>query len=314
MMSVRSFAKIICIFLVMSCLSGCHDAEEKKAGDNVAVRTGGVLPAQSEALLDQEWKLYREKHPEMDETEARQQFKAIQILSEKARASKPQEAETEAAWALRRALAARWMKVKVEDYFSPESVKDDFIQEAIDAYAFESGHPALVTASHVLIQPDDHSTDEERRKVISEVHARLAALPVVTNDDLSREAVNLTRMGYKADMNADLEFPRYPMQAFLGEQLPYRPVVEPFAAAAFALDAAHPLSDVVPSEFGYHIILFKSRTEEKKPKIADVRDYMMSRILAQGRSIGSDQFIQNLQNQADIRINEDKLRESIARQ
>ena len=313
MMLDRSFTMIAS--LVLFCLlSACHDGGDKKAENDAAVNTGGALPAQTESLVEQEWKLYREKHPEMDEAEAKQQFKAIQVLSAKARESKSQEAETEAAWALRRALAARWLKVRVEDVFSPESVTDDLIQEGINAYAFESGHPALVTASHILIQTDEHSTDEERRKVISEVHARLSALPEVTNDDLSREAVNLIRMGYKADMNADLEFPRYPLQAFLGEQLPYRAVVEPFAAAAFSLDASHPLSDVVTSEFGYHIILYKSRTEEKKPKLADIRDYMVSRIVAQGRNIGSSQFMQELQDSADIRINEAKLKEVIDRQ
>lgn len=303
---------IVYLFLIVACI-GNVACQEESAGRSPAsaggVSTAGRLPEQTEPLLDEEWKVFRAKHPDLDEKTAQRQFHVIQVLSEKARASRPKEAQTEATWALRRALAERWLKVEVEDVYSPESVKDDLIQEGIDAYAFESGHPALVTASHILIQPEDRSTDAERLAVISEVHRRLSALSQVTDEDLSREAVHLIRMGYKVDVNLDLEFPRYPMQNFLGEQLSYRSVVESFAAAAFSLDASHPLSQVVPSEFGYHIILFKQRTDEKKPKIDEVRDYMVSRIVAQGRKIVSEQYLNDLQSHADIRIDEKKLKE-----
>ena len=303
---------VLC-FVLSSCNEPAETSDNKKQ-ETVSVSTTGELPEQTQALLDEEWKLYRAKHPEMDEATAQKQFNAIQVLSARARTNMAQEAEKEGTWALRRALARRWLRTRVEDVFSPESVNDQLIQEAIDAYAFESGHPALVTASHILIMTDDGSTEEERLKIMTSVHARLAALPEVTDESLAEEAVKLIRMGYKVDVNTDLEFPRHPMQAFLGEQLSYRAVVEPFAAAAFSLDEAHPLSGVVKSEFGHHIILFKKRTEGKKAKKSDIRDYMVSRIVAQGRNIAASQFISDVEQQSTILYNEEKIKEAIARQ
>lgn len=303
---------VLC-FVLFSC-NDPSDMSDNKKQETVSVSTQGELPEQTQALLDEEWNLYRTKHAELSEATARKHFKAIQLLSARARTNMAQDAEKAGTWALRRALARRWLKTRIEDVFSPESVDDKLIQEAIDAYAFESGHPTLVTASHILIMTDDGSTEEERLSIMTSVHARLAALSEVTDEALAEEAVKLIRMGYKVDVNTDLEFPRYPMQAFLGEQLPYRAVVEPFAAAAFSLDDAHPLSGVVKSEFGHHIILFKKRTEGKKAKLSDIRDYMVSRIVAQGRNIAASQFISEVEQQSTILYNEEKIKEAIARQ
>ncbi len=302
------------LFLITACLvlSACSVEKEDQieaARQAAIIHTDGVLPAQTDELLAQEWQIYRAKHADLDEATAKKHFDAIQRLSAAARENMPQQAATTAAWAERRALAKAWLKNRIEDVYAPNTVSDEMIQAGLDAYAFDSGHPALVTASHILIKDDGKTTDEERKKVIDDVYARLAKLSNPTNDDLNGEGVRLLRAGYDVDVNLDLEFPRFPMQSFLGEQLPYHAVVEPFAAAAFALNAQHPLSPVTKSEFGYHIILFQSMTPEKKPALADVREYMLSRIIDQGRRVAMSQFLAGLEQNSDMRINEAKLNE-----
>lgn len=310
----EQFKKVTAFILwtvLMGLAVGCEgpEAETKVSG----LKTDGTLPMQSAKLVEEEWQLYRAKHAEMDESEARRQFDAIQTMSAKAREKYPQKAARAAAWAERRALDQKWLETRIEKRFSRETLQDSDIQLAIDAYAFESGHPALVTASHLLIKDDKETTAAERVAVLEEVRSRLLAMNTITNEALSEEAVRLVRAGYVVDLNRDMTFPRYPMQSFMGEQLSYGAMVEPFSAAAFALDEEHVLSPVVETQFGHHIILYIDRTEEKKPALEDVREYIAARILEQGRKLATDQALLELQKTASIGINEQKMSEIFQR-
>ena len=263
----------------------------------------GQLPPQSDSLIQQEFEIYRRKHPEMDEATARHQFDIIQKMS--GQISDPERA----AWAERKALARAWVKTNIEDVYAPETVDDDMVQQAIEAYAFKSGHPSLVTASHILIRPDSVTTPEERRQALENVRQNLLKLETIHDEDLRHEAIRLTHAGFRTDMNADLTFPKRPMVSFFGEQLSYQAVVEPFADAAFALSDQNPLSDITESEFGYHLILFKSRTEEKKASLPEDREFIVNSIIDAGRKMASRQKIEELMNQYEILFDEPRLKE-----
>ena len=129
-------------------ISGCSGEEDVSTKEYVKSTRMGILPPQTQALLDEEWKLYRAKHADVDEQTARHDFEVIQAMS-------GVHFDSDAAiWAERRAYANAWVKEVIENPFSKETLTDDVIQMAIDAYAFDSGSPALVTASHILIKPD----------------------------------------------------------------------------------------------------------------------------------------------------------------
>ena len=292
---------ILLTFVVISVLlAGCRETESQK--NAVAAKYGaGILPPQTDALLAEEYAIFRQQHPEMNEAEAREAFDTIQLMS--AEKTDPFIAK----WAERRALSQRWLKTQIEDVYAPSTVNDEFAQAAIDAYAFKSGHPALVTASHILIRPDMISSAEQRKAALEAVRVQLANKSLITDDDLREAAHELTRAGFRTDMNPDLTFPRHPMMSFMGEQLNYPAVVEPFAAAAFALNQDHRLSDVVESEFGYHLILFKSRTEEKKATLENDRDFIVSNIVSFGRQMAVRQEIERLMHAGDIKVDEERL-------
>ena len=295
------FASLLSVFALTA--SACSGNDVKKAEKTAAQITMGTLPPQTPQLLAEEFEIYKKLHPEMDEASARKSFDTIQLMS--AEHSDP----FVASWAERRALAQRWLKARIEDVYAPETVTDEFAQSAIDAYAFKSGHPALVTASHILIRPDAISTPEQRKAALNAIRTQLLSKNNITDDDLREAAHKLTRYGYRSDMNANLTFPRHPMTSFMDEQLEYKPVVEPFAAAAFALSPDNRLSDVVESEFGYHLILFKSRTEEKKATLANDRDFIVSNIVAHGRQIAVRQILEETMQAGDIRVDEKRLAE-----
>ena len=301
---MRPFTRILQISFLFTAISlcACQNSEAPQPEAQSRYRTG-ELPAQTPELLQAEFSAYRAQHPELDEASARDAFEEIQLLS-----SLYPDART-AIWADRRALARAWLKREVEDVYHPDTIDDAFIQSAIDAYAFKSGHPALVTASHILIRPDTVTTPEKRRQALEAIRSDLIQSQTYTNEALSAAAQRLTRAGFRVDMNPDLTFPRHAMKSFLGESLSYQAVVEPFADAAFKLSESSPLSPVVESEFGYHLILFRNRTEEKKAHLPQDRDFMVSRIVHQGRTLGFAQQLEEAMQAVPIRINQEKIGE-----
>lgn len=295
---MRSFPHLLTILtLSAAALAGCQSAETQQTETHSRYATG-VLPEQTPALQAEEFALYLKQHPELDEASARQSFEEIQVLSGL------YQDEKAAVWADRRALAQAWLKHEIEDVYHPDTVNDEMIQSAIDAYAFKSGHPALVTVSHILIHPDSVTTPEMRREALDKIRTELLNSRAFTNEALSEAAQRLTLAGYRVDMNPDLQFPRHAMTRFLGEGLNYPTVVEPFAEASFKLSENDPLSPVIESEFGYHIILFRSRTEEKKAQLPQDREFMVSRIVQYGRTLYFAQQIEEAMSKVPIKVNE----------
>ena len=270
---------------------GQDQGPEGLAGQSIQT-TMGILPPQTDTLIQEEYKVYRDQHPEMDETEARRAFDTIQVMSKQA--DNPELA----AWAERRALVKALLKKQVEDPLSESEMPPDFVQQAIDAYAFNSGNPALVTASHILIRPDNSTTPEQRSQTLEKIRQALLAQDSISDEDLEREAVRLTHAGFRVDVNKDLTFPAHPIQPFpLARTESYKTVVQPFADAAFALSAQHPLSEVVESEFGHHLVLFKSRTEEKKADPVKDRDFIVKQIIESGRTMYAQQYLNQVLSQ-----------------
>lgn len=167
------------------------------------------------------------------------------------------------------------MKMSLEEFLATQAADPDFKQsilhmrllekkydkemtvtaEAIKAHYEENlerdyTEPARVQASHILIGTKGTMTEEEKtaartraEMVLAEARqpeADFAALASQHSTDSSRARGG--ELGF---------FPRY------------RAMVEPFAAAAFALDTGE-ISDIVETQYGYHII----KVTDKKAAVA----------------------------------------------
>jgi peptidyl-prolyl cis-trans isomerase C len=141
---------------------------------------------------------------------------------------------------------------------------------------------SLVRASHILVQvsPDADAKAREAakakllglKKQIEDQAAKELAKLDPKADNLAREQARL-----KALTDAFAEAAKgsdCPSKA-KGGDLGYFPrvgaMVEPFAAAAFALQPGQ-LSGVVETQFGYHLILLTQRQPGKDVKYDDLKD------------------------------------------
>jgi peptidyl-prolyl cis-trans isomerase C len=139
----------------------------------------------------------------------------------------------------------------------------------------------LVRARHVLLTPGtDESKQKEAaatlrgiKKVVEDESAKAVAALPPTADALAKEQTRVTK--------TEELFAAYAKQYSVcpskkdGGDLNFFPragaMVEPFAKAAFALKP-YEMTDVIPTEFGYHLILVTVRKQGVQKKFEDVKE------------------------------------------
>jgi peptidyl-prolyl cis-trans isomerase C len=166
----------------------------------------------------------------------------------------------------------------------------------------------LVRARHILLNPGaDPAKQAESKKTLADIKATIqaesakvmAALPP-TSDALAKESAR----GKKTD---EL-FSAYAKQHSVcpskvnGGDLQFFPrvgaMVEPFAEAAFKLNLFE-ISDVVETEFGYHLILMTAKNPGKARKFEEVKEDVRAVYAMQLRKAVVDQ----MKPRAQITIN-----------
>jgi peptidyl-prolyl cis-trans isomerase C len=141
---------------------------------------------------------------------------------------------------------------------------------------------SMVRARHILLTPasgDAKATADAKaslaafKKQVDDESAQAVAKLPATADNLEREkvrarTVDSTFASLARNMSA------CPSKA-QGGDLGWFPragnMVEPFAKAAFALKP-YQMSDVVTTQYGYHLILVTERKPGKQPKFEDIKD------------------------------------------
>jgi peptidyl-prolyl cis-trans isomerase C len=139
----------------------------------------------------------------------------------------------------------------------------------------------MVRARHILLTPPagdaKAAADAQARlagfkKQVEDAAAQgTAKLPAQT-DNLEREKARRKIMDetFAALATKESACPSKSQGGDLG-LFPYANMVEPFAKAAFALKP-YQMSDVVATQFGYHLIMVTDRHEGKEPKYDEVKD------------------------------------------
>ena len=140
--------------------------------------------------------------------------------------------------------------VKVDPKKVVVDVSDDEIRSYYERHKSDYEQEEEVKASHILAKVEEDASDEGRDAARTKIDEVLALVNAEGADfaELARE--------HSDDVGSR------PGGGDLGFFKRRGAMVEPFAAAAFALAAPGDVSDVVESRFGYHIIRL---TERRKP-------------------------------------------------
>lgn len=145
-----------------------------------------------------------------------------------------------------------------------------------------------VCAHHILIRAGANATPEDRAaalKKIKDVQSQLK-----NGGDFADLAKKYSEDPGSKDHGGDLGcFSRGDM-------------VGPFEKAAFALDVGQ-TSDIVTTDFGYHILQVQEKKAARKISFDDVKDDLKDYLFQQKAAKKFETFIKDLRAQADIKIN-----------
>jgi peptidyl-prolyl cis-trans isomerase C len=183
---------------------------------------------------------------------------------------------------LRRQLAIQDM---IDTDIAPATAISE--QESVEFYsnnpAFFS-NPEQVRARHILILVTAEGTEEEKtaaRSRLAEIRARIAA-----GEDFAELAGQFSEDGSSAN-GGDLGY-------FRKDQM-----VEPFADAAFALKVGE-LSEIVVTQYGYHLIQVMDRKEESTTPFEEVQPRIFQYLHREKVMVAIEELAAQLRDQAEI--------------
>ncbi len=192
---------------------------------------------------------------------------------------------------LREHIAAdlRWMK------YATGQAKDKSLKELFDANK-DMFDGTTVRARHILLTPAPNDARAAanaeaqlrafKKQIEEQVAAGVAKLPT-TADKLEREKArgNLLVEAFGAIAKAKSECPTKASGGDVNWFQKAGHMVAPFSQAAFALQP-YQMSDVVKTQFGYHLILVTDRKPGREVKFEDVKEWV--------KDVYSDQLRENL--------------------
>ncbi len=172
----------------------------------------------------------------------------------------------------------------MEELVGDDEVTDEEINEYYEQNAGQFEEQAAVRASHILFDPDDKATAEQ---VLAEVNA---------GGDFAELATEHSKDPGSAAQGGDL-----------GWSDPARPFVPEFQNALEALSVGE-VSELVETEFGWHIIKVEEKRDERKKPLDEVADQIEEQVLQQRNITAYQEFLAEVRADAEIEILIDELK------
>jgi len=177
------------------------------------------------------------------------------------------------------------------------NVTDDDVKKYYEDNPAKFERPEMVRASHVLLATKDLAANTElsadqkaaKRKVAEDVLKRARA-----GEDFAKLAKEFSEDPGSKDKGGEYTFPRGQMAA-------------EFEAAAFSL-GTNQISDIVMTQFGYHIIKVLERIPAKKMEFAKVAPDIKEALGQQAMREQLPVYIAQLKKDAGVQILDEKLK------
>lgn len=207
--------------------------------------------------------------------EVAQELVVLELLAQEA-TQRGLNGHAEVRAALAAAAVPRLLKAVFEAEHGPKSIPRDVLERAYQQNITFFVRPELVVCDHILVtqnkkRPQDPDLDALAANLAAEILASFETKPAPSRDafrarvEAFREAA--TRAGLEVFSEALPAFPRTGM------------MVEPFSAAAFALQSPGELAPVVQTQFGYHVVRLDSHLAPINRSLEEAEDDLRARVL-----------------------------------
>lgn len=156
------------------------------------------------------------------------------------------------------------------------------------ARAVQHRFGARVRARHILIRVDSKASKEDKDAAMSKAKEALAK--VKKGDDFGDLAKQYSDDPGSKERGGDLgSFSR-------GDMVP------PFEKVAFSLDVGQ-TSEIVTTDFGYHIIQVQEKKAASKMSLDEIKDDLRDYLFQQRAAKRFEDYIKNLRSKAEIKVN-----------
>jgi peptidyl-prolyl cis-trans isomerase C len=275
-----------------------HDVESLAArmlraqGSNPPAGAAETIPREAlQALIEMELLTQEAKAEKIEapESDVDQQVKDVKAHFASPDAYEKALVENHATEAdMRRELARSILMQKLLDKRAPVKVPADAVERYYKDNQEQFQHPAEVRASHILFRAPKDSDGSTAKKKAEDTLARLQK-----GEDFAKLATELSEDPGSAENGGDLGF-------FAREAM-----VKPFADAAFALTVGQ-LSDVVQTDFGFHIIKVTETRPAGVAPLPEVHERLEQFLQEQERDKQEHAYVEELKKKAKIEIVDEK--------
>ncbi len=176
-------------------------------------------------------------------------------------------------------------------------IKPDEIKKFYDENPSQFEEPETVRASHILLSTRDPETNKElsdekkaaKHKLAEELLKRARA-----GEDFAKLAKEYSEDPGSKDKGGEYKFPRGQM-------------VKEFETAAFALKT-NEVSDIVTTQFGYHIIKLSEKYPARKHELAEVSPKISEYLVQSAIQKQAPAFLEKMQKDAGVEILDESLK------
>jgi len=206
-------------------------------------------------------------------------------------------------------ITAEELRTKMVEQFTAQAVlerelkinvTDDAVKKFYDDNRWKFERPEMVRASHILLSTRDPDTKKdlpEDKKAAKHKLAEDLLKRARAGEDFAKLAKEYSEDPGSKDKGGEYQFPR-------GQMVPE------FEIAAFALKP-NEVSDIVTTQFGYHIIKLTEKIPAKKLDLAEVapriKDYLKAEQM-KPKEREAREYVQKLRTDANVEILDEKLK------
>jgi peptidyl-prolyl cis-trans isomerase C len=201
----------------------------------------------------------------------------------------------------REELVAKWTEGRTAETVLKRELKvtvtDDDVKKFYDDNPAQFEKAEMVRASHILLSTRDASGQgelpaekkTEKRKQAEDILKRARA-----GEDFAKLAKEYSEDPGSKDKGGEYTFPK-------GRMVPE------FEAAAFSLQPGQ-ISDVVTTQFGFHIIKLSEKLPAKKDDLASVSTKVKDYLIGQAIQKQAPDYLKKLRSEASVEILDEKLK------
>lgn len=277
----------VCFLIFCASFAGADEAVLAKIGDKTITKTDfdrlvGYYP-DARAFLEQS--------PQNKATLLRRIVQAYVLadIARKAGFDKRPEIREQEELLANNFLAMQYIKIEVSDKIT---VTDEDVRRYYEQHQEEFRVPERVKASHILIRIAVSAPEDEKKKAREKAEGILKKIK--GGDDFAKLASEFSDDPGSKARGGDL--------GFFGRGM----MAKPFEDAAFSLKPGE-VSDLVETQFGYHIIKVEEKTEAQTEPFETVKEKVRAKALEEARRTKVNEFIEKALKDSGAEMNAEML-------